>query len=360
MRNCLVPFVFLIALCVLLPACAPDRLSDEAAGIRMGPFLGEPPPGSEATLFAPGFISTGLHDRDVAMTPDGNEFYFSVFLEAQQRFTFAIMVSARRHDGSWSEPRVAGFSGRYNDVEPCISADGSQFLFVSNRPLQPGGEPLDRDVNIWSMNRDSDGWGKPVALGTAINTSAMEAFPSLTADGTLYFTRNDEAFTRSDIYRSRLADGVYRTVEKLPETINAAQNPFNAFIAPDESYLIFSAYDTPGSFGASDYLISFRSDDDLWSEPVNLGPEINSVGKETSPYVTRDGAYFFFASDRGYFDGDGFFTRPMGTGNRQMSYEDFAVMGNSAGNGRHDIYWIDASVLTAFRDPDVAAGNAVP
>lgn len=79
---------------------------------------------------------------------------------------------------------------------------------------------------------------------------------------------------------------------------------------------------------------------------MNLGPEINSVGKETSPYVTRDGAYFFFASDRGFFNGDGFFNRPRGIGESRMSYEDLMAMSNSSGNGRQDIYWIDASFLT--------------
>ena len=337
----------IITVCAI-GACAPERPTDVLSGSRSGPFLGETPPGPEVTLFAPGFISSGLHDRDVALTPDGTEFYFSVLLEAQQRMTFAIMAS-KLTNGSWTAPEVAPFSGRYNDVEPCISVNGQQFIFTSNRPLVPGGEPLISDVNLWVMNRTADGWHNPQPMGPEINTGTMEAFPSLTADGTLYFTRNDEAFTRSDIYRSRLIDGQYQEAEKLPEIINAAENPFNAFIAPDESYLIFSAYGTQGGFGASDYLISFRSEDDTWSPPRNLGSKVNSVGKETSVFVTRDGAYLFFASDRGYFDPDGIFSRPVGFSDTRMSYDEFVKVANSPGNGRQDIYWIDASFLDTLR-----------
>ncbi len=329
-------------------ACAQERPNTVVSDSRSGPFLGETPPGHEATLFAPGFISSGLHDRDVAITPDGTEFYFSVFVEAQQRMTFAIMVS-KLIKGIWTVPEVALFSGRYTDAEPCISVDGHQFIFTSNRPLEAGGEPLVTDVNLWFMNRTADGWDTPQPMGPEINTGAMEAFPSLTADGTLYFTRNDEAFTRSDIYRSRLIDGQFQEVEKLPEIINAAENPFNAFIAPDESYLIFSAYGTQGGFGASDYLISFRSEDDQWSPPLNLGAKINSVGKETSVYVTRDGEHLFFASDKGNFDPNGFFSRPLGFGDTRMSYDDFVTVADSPGNGRQDIYWIDASFLNELR-----------
>ena len=115
-------------LCVVSVACAPTGSVDQdsAGGSGFpelrGPYLGQEPPGLEPRLFAPGIVSTGLATRDVAMTPDGIELYFGVTLGGQSM----IMVT-RQVDGIWTEPVVAPFSGRHNDLEPAISPDGQRF-----------------------------------------------------------------------------------------------------------------------------------------------------------------------------------------------------------------------------------------
>jgi len=199
-----------------------------------GDYLGQEPPGAEPRLFAPGIVSTGLTDRDVAMTPDGNEFYFTAAVG--NRFHRSAIVVVRRVEGRWMAPEVAPFSGRYTDMEPAISADGSRFFFMSKRP-RTGSAEEDANEDIWSMERQGDGWGEPQNLGAPINTDVPEFFPSVTRDGTLYFTRRDDGRSES-IYRSRWLDGRYQEPERLGEEVNSAPTQFNAFIAPDESYLI--------------------------------------------------------------------------------------------------------------------------
>jgi len=121
---------FVCTLCLALAACAPTGPSDEgttgAFPELRGPYLGQKMPGLEPEVFAPGIVSTGLATRDVAMTPDGEELYFSVTVGGRTM----IMVS-RSEDGVWSEPEVASFSGRYLDIEPSISADGQKFFMTS-------------------------------------------------------------------------------------------------------------------------------------------------------------------------------------------------------------------------------------
>ena len=81
--------------------------------------------------------------------------------------------------------------------------------------------------------------------------------------------------------------------------MNSTNYQYNAFIAPDESYIIVPNGQRSDGFGGTDYYISFRNEDDTWVGPFNLGSEVNSpFGKEWSAYVSSDGAYLCFMSDR--------------------------------------------------------------
>ncbi len=148
------------------------------------------------------------------------------------------------------------------------------------------------------MDREGDAWGEPYNLGPPVNSDAPEYYPSVTADGTLYFTREGEDRV-SSTYRSRLVDGVYTEPELLPPQVNCGTNRFNVFVAPDETFVIVPAMGREDSLGGVDYYVVFRSDDDTWSEPINLGPTINQpAGREWSASLSPDGKYLFFMSSR--------------------------------------------------------------
>ena len=87
--------------------------------------------------------------------------------------------------------------------------------------------------------------------------------------------------------------------EVLPEQVNAGQSRFNAFIDPDERFIIVCVAGHPENLGAVDYWIAFRNADDTWRGPVNLGPQVNEAGREGwSPYITPDGQWFYYLSRR--------------------------------------------------------------
>lgn len=322
------------------PAGAPEaRQPAPAAAIALtGDYLGQEPPGAEPRLFAPGIVSTGLAERDVAMTPDGDEFYFTA--TAGSRFGHTAVVVVRRVDGRWTEPEVASFSGRYLDMEPALSADGSRLYFMSKRPTV-GGDPAAANEDIWTVERQADGWGEPVSLGAPVNTDAAEFFPSVTRDGTIYFTRRGDDRQES-IYRSRWLDGAYQETEMLGPEVNSAPSQFNAFIAPDESYLIVCNYGREDSLGGIDYYVVFRSPDDRWSAPVNMGDTVNTAeGQEWSPYVSPDGRYLFFMSSRT--------PEVAGSEPAELSYAALARWHDEPMNGNSDIWWVDAGFIEELR-----------
>ncbi|MBN3035057.1 MAG: PD40 domain-containing protein [Bacteroidales bacterium] len=67
-------------------------------------------------------------------------------------------------------------------------------------------------------------------------------------------------------------------------------------LAPDESDMIFSS--TRPGYGITDLYISFHNENGSWTQPKNMGPRINTSAKEACPFVTFDGKYLFFMSNR--------------------------------------------------------------
>ena len=323
-----------------LTGCANKPLSrqDNPFPVLTGEYFGQIPPGNEPKIFAPGLISTGLFTRDIAMTPDGKEIYFTAVIGF---YRITQILCTKNINGVWTKPEVASFSGNpdYMDAEPAISPDGSKFLFLSTRPDSVNGIEAGSQ-NIWMMDKIRDSWGEPYTPGPPITTEASEFFPSVTRDGTLYFTRNEGR--ASYIFRSRLVNGKYTDPEKLSEKINSTAAQYNAFISPDESYLIVPVAGREDGLGGDDYFISFRNQDDSWSDLINMGDKINTPGgREHSPYVSPDGKYFFFMSARM----KKVFEHPEGGMTRDLMLR----MSREAGGGSVGIYWVDSSFIEELR-----------
>jgi len=219
--------------------------------------------------------------------------------------------------GKWTAPTIADFSGGYNDFEPCISSDGKSFYFTSARPSE-GKEVMTLDFDIWKMDRSNDGWGQPKLLDGKVNTKCMEYYPSVTKEGVLYFGRNDSAMTRGDMHYAQLINEKYNDAVKLPGIVNLPNTSFNAFIDPDNKYLIFSTYVQDSSGWHSDLYISYRDKERKWTRPLSLGDKINTKANELSPWVSFDKKFLFFSSTR---------------------------LDTSGQNKEHNIFWVKAAML---------------
>jgi hypothetical protein len=312
-----------------------------------GPYLGQKPPGLTPELYAPGIVNTGLFTRDMAMTPHMDELYFSVQVGGN---TYATIVCCKMKNGRWSQPEIASFSDdpRYVTLEPCISPDGKKFLFTSNRPA-PGQTIEHKQFDLWCMDRVADGWSEPYPLTEPINTKTGQYFPSLTRDGTLYYTHEEDNGINL-IYRAKWEQGAYAAPEKLGPQVNCGRHAFNAFISPDESYIIVCTFGRTDSKGSTDYYIVFRNPNDTWSDPINMGEQINTQGgEEYSPYVSPDGRYFFFMSSR--LAPDNF--KP----GEKWNLAGLQRMAARPGNGLPNIYWMDAGIIQELKTKAVFSGK---
>jgi hypothetical protein len=281
-----------------------------------------------------------MYTRDIAITPDGKEIYFGVVLG---NYDYATIAVTREVEGVWTEPEIAPFAtdARHWHIEPAISPDGTRFFFVSNRPLDGEGPPIEHQ-DIWAMDREGDGWGEPYNLGPPVNTELGEFFPSVAADGTLYFTREDRAAREDLIVRSRLVGGVYGEPEVLPAEVNSGAAQYNAFVDPEERYIIVPTVGREDSLGRTDYYISFRNPDDTWVGPINLGERINTPANlEYSPYVSRDGRFFFFMAAR--------LPRFEDSVDSRLTYRGMLDASRSPGSSNPTIWWTDAAFIEELR-----------
>ena len=301
-----------------------------------GPYMGQTLPGMTAELFAPGIISNELCNRDVAMSPDGKEMYFGLHTPD---FAYATILCSKEVNGVWTKHEVVSFGRdpRYVCLEPAMSPDGQRLYFMSDRTRDRSGDPFDED--IWYSVRNGDEWSDPINAGPNVNTPGHEFYPSVTEDGSLYFTRADVGTRIHYIYRSRMVNGEFQPAERLPEQVNCGANRYNAYIAPDESFCVVPAVGMPDAYGGTDYYITFRQEDDSWSEPVNMGEQFNhATGGEWSFYMDPAKKVLFFMATQNISE------RP-----EALSYDFFFSAGNGPGNGNPDIYWIDAGIVDSLR-----------
>lgn len=334
--------LYLACVLILFESCRVDSNREQNVQVEQqilsGDYMGQPIPGKVAQLFAPEIISNGLSNRDVAITQDGKEMYFGMH---NADFTFSTIIVIKEINGIWTKPEVVSFATNPNFIylEPALSPDDNKLFFLSNQPKNIDDKIGDED--IWVVDRTENGWGQPYNLDAPINTNDKEFYPSLTKDGTMYFTRQKVGERESLIYRSQLVDGIYQEPELLPEQINCGAGRFNVSVAPDESYVIVPAYGIEGGLGGVDYYIVFNNFDGTWAEPINMGETINSpTGNEWSMYVSPDMKYFFFMA-----------TKKMQEEKypNQLSVQYFETLANKPENGHSDIYWISTEIVEELR-----------
>lgn len=332
------------ALVTLLVACVPspdEHQPDlpESPALR-GPYFGQPPPGSEPEVFAPGVISFGYHEHGLMFAPDGSEAFY---VTSDAGYKHYVIIHLERQDDIWSPPEVATFSGRFRDGAARFSPDGSKLFFSSKRPL-PGEVDPKPDADIWMTERTADGWLEPANLGGPVNSGANESRPSISSSGTLYFHTDLDADTAYDIYASRFEDGRFQEPEKLNGEINTEHNESAPFIDPNERYLLFQS-NRPGGFGSMDLYVSFRQDDGGWGPPMNLGPAVNSAGGDFTASVSSDGKYLFFGSYR----------RSQPDRFRGVSLKELLALYRQPGNGYGTQYWVRAEFLEKLNPQPVKA-----
>ncbi len=213
-----------------------------------------------------------------------------------QRDYFEDFYISYYREGQWTEAVNMGppLNTPDNEGAQSITADGRHMYFTAcNRPDGRG------SCDIYYSRRRGDQWSTPVNIGPPVNTSAWESQASISADGnTLYFASNRSgSLGPMDIWKSkRGADGGWSEPVNLGPAINTGGNELSPFIHHDGQSLYFAS-DGHYGMGGLDLFVSRRGEDGQWSKPQNLGYPVNTRGDEFSLVVGASGRHAWFASN---------------------------------------------------------------
>jgi len=203
--------------------------------------------------------------------------------------------------------------GSDGEGEASISADGLSLYFTALTAFRSGGQG---SGDIWVTTRAtvSDPWGEPVNLGPAVNSYAWDGEPSISSDGlSLYFgSKRSGGYGGADIWvttRASVSDPWGQAVNLGP-TINTPLDDVEVCISADGLSLYIDSF-REGGYGSTDLWVAKRETlSDPWSEPINLGPTINTTESESAPSISADGRVLFFS--------DFFAIRPGGQGKNDI------------------------------------------
>jgi outer membrane protein OmpA-like peptidoglycan-associated protein/tetratricopeptide (TPR) repeat protein len=138
-------------------------------------------------------INGPYHDAYGSISPDGNTFIFTRSNTSGKRLNkdekcncnTQLFISEKVAGGEWGTPILLGFNKeQYMFAHPAFAPDGKSFIFASNMPGTFGG------MDLWESRKTETGWGNPVNLGSAVNTSGEDVFPYFKHQDTLIFSSN--------------------------------------------------------------------------------------------------------------------------------------------------------------------------
>ena len=253
-----------------------------------------------AKPFAPEFFG-GLEKLTrfgMAISDDNRECYFAVALNENGLFREEIRVTRREEDGGWTKPQpILPEEKKYKYVDPHFSPDGKRLFFIYTKPASESNAPKDQKFDIWYIKRKATGWSDPINVAAPISTNeAEEYFVSLTSTETMFFGSNRADSNNFDLYSARLGkNGRYENPQPLAGRVNTKEYEADVFVAPDESYIVFSSSGREDCRRQSDLYVSFKDTLGKWSAGVNLGDGVNSDQQEFAPSISRDQKVLFFS-----------------------------------------------------------------
>lgn len=260
-------------------------------------------------------INTKTDDRAPVISPDGHTLYFVRDNEAdydkeEQMDRTDVWYSTLNADGSWSAAKDMGkpINNKQSNTVLSVTPDNNTVLLMntynSDGSFKSGGFSM--------SHRTATGWSVPVdvVMDDYYTDNAYEDV-CLSSDGkTMLLTlERADSYGDNDIYVSFLQNnGNWSKPKNLGATINTFFEEGSPFLAADMVTMYYSTYGKPG-YGSKDIFVTRRLDNSWtkWSEPENLGPEINTKDWDAYYVIPASGNYAYTVSNTSGLGGSDLF-----------------------------------------------------
>jgi len=281
-------------------------------------------------------------------------------------------------------------NSRHQEFAPIISLDGKTLFFSRNYLpdfWQQKRTFADEDMDVWYSNKDAKGdWGKAHRLGLPINDKSKNAVFSVSADGKEIFLLNNykkSTLSNIGISHSFLTSSGWSYPEEIKFVkFDNYSRYCDISISPDGSVMVMSIMRL-STIGKRDLYVSFKKDKNLWSEPINMGRQINTSEDDASPFIAADGKTLYYSTQGfpGYGDNDIYKTNRLddswfnwsepenlGSGINTCEWDafftipasgEYAYICSSNGSQKEDIYRLELPKTAKPESTAIISGNVL-
>lgn len=272
-------YCFVVLVSLLLSACQTQKKEDktkESSPVKKS-YFGQKPPGTKAELFAPGTISVnGRYEYAVSFTPEIDELYFSGEGEDEIQHVYF----SKLNNNKWTKPAVANFTKglKKNEFEAFASPSGDKIFFAAY-------DSIFSDESIWYVDRLEGSWSEAKKLDASFNEDIV-FYPTIAENEDLFYT----SISQGKMFYASSENGIYSTAKEMEIAYG-----IHGFISPKQDFILIDAKKENDKNKDRDIHVCFKKKNGTWSQPINLGKEVNSDFTETCPSLTPDGKYLFFS-----------------------------------------------------------------
>ncbi|MGK7395155.1 MAG: OmpA family protein [Candidatus Cyclobacteriaceae bacterium M3_2C_046] len=213
-----------------------------------------------------------------------------------------LEIATNVKTGLKTERLGENINSSYQEMRPLIAPDGKTLYFSrSFSPDNMGGEDDPEDIWFSELDEGSGDWQQAQNIGAPLNNAGPNYISSITPDGKSMVVLLGNEYTNGDKMKpgvsvsTKTSEG-WSEPEELDIINSYIENKDgNYFLANNRKTLIMAIerYDT---HGGKDLYVSFRQDNGKWTEPMNLGNDINTAHDDLSPFLAADDETLYFSS----------------------------------------------------------------
>lgn len=189
-----------------------------------------------------------------------------------------------------------------SEIRPLLSPDGKSLFFSrKNAGENIGGDKDEEDIWISTFNEQTQTWDRPKNAGAPLNNKGKNSVNALTSYGNMTLAILGNEYGKGDKMKDGIS--VSNTSEdgwSQPVAVDFSSDPnlsgnYDFTMSSDRKQIII-AVGRNDSYGGKDLYVSFLQRTAVWSEPLNLGSILNTASDESTPFLDADGKTLYFSS----------------------------------------------------------------
>jgi outer membrane protein OmpA-like peptidoglycan-associated protein len=205
-------------------------------------------------------------------------------------------------------------NSKFNEICPIVSPDGKSLYFTRWKHPENLGERKNQDIWVSQMGEDKN-WMKATLFPAPINNEENNAVCGISPNGKTILLNNvyskDGEMEKGVSLSFRLRNGDWSFPKQIKIQNFKNKSEYSEYTLAPNGKILLMTTETKDSYGGKDIYVSFWKSDDTWTEPKNIGSNVNSGESESTPFIAPDGVTMYFSSSGhvGYGNNDIFLTR---------------------------------------------------